>query len=245
MGGSLAVTIREPSGVEHRMCRWTNPTPYFVNSPKLVAKDKAYLKDYLKQWYEMVEDLKLPKGKRQHPMTECYAPHPYLAPCEYGLLVIDMQKDAILHSQGYTSYGGQDVIGLQLELEELKQRKGGNVFLHVGATQPDSKLASLRGFAAEGRVRRIAAYNHATGGFVEVRPLGGVPFDEIVKFVGGLERDRHYRIEYDMSPFKVERFADHDKQGLEALRSRVLELGFKLSKKEHEIWDEFARGDDE
>jgi hypothetical protein len=244
MGGSLAVTIREPSGREHRMCRWTNPTPYFVNSPKLCGKDQGHLSGYLKEWHNMVKDYKRPKSRRKFPMTECYAPHPYLAPCEYGLLVIDMQKDVILHSQGYTSYGGQDVVGLQLELMELEQRKGGDVFTHVGATEPDSKLASLRGFAAEGRVRRIAAYSHATGGFVEVKPLGGVPFDEIVKFVGGLDRSRHFRIEYDMKPFGVERFEENG-PGLEALRKRVLELGFELSKKEHGIWDEFIKGRDE
>jgi len=43
MGGSLAVTLREPDGTEHRMCRWMNMLPAFINNLKLVEQDQTHV----------------------------------------------------------------------------------------------------------------------------------------------------------------------------------------------------------
>lgn len=237
MGGSLAVTIREADGTEHRMCRWTNPTPYFVNNPLLCEKDPAYLAGYLSQWRDMREDFERNQGNKafEHNMTSCYAPYPFLAPHGYGLLVVDMQRDVILDMQGYTSYGAVDVTGIRLELTELRQRASGRgVSLHVGAMEPDSKLASLRGFAERGRVACIKIHGHEE----RVIDAKGQDFESIKSLISGVDRRDHAEVVYDMSPFKVEWFRETVADA-RRLRERVLELGFRLSDEEEGIWSEW------
>lgn len=134
VGGNLAITVREEDGTEHRMDRWTNSMPYFINNMGLVRKDPEYLRAYLQTWYDFRKDWEenaahydqlkaaakekaeqeghanywqyMPKDDGfRHNMTPVYAQHPYLAPSEYGQVVVDYKSNKILHCQYYTSFG--------------------------------------------------------------------------------------------------------------------------------------------
>ncbi len=106
MGGSIGFSIREKDGTEHRMCRWTNSMPYFINTPKFIHQDPQHLKKYLNTWYEMVDSYKSGAYKNeQFTMADVYAPYPFLAPMGYGLVVVDYKSLNVLHLQGYTSFG--------------------------------------------------------------------------------------------------------------------------------------------
>src|SRR3989344_333452 len=107
MGGSIGITVREENGKEHRMCRWTNTLPWLITNIRLLNKDPAHIGGYLQRWDEMVEDFKKHSGdkKFEYPMTPVYAPYPFLAPHGYGLVVVDLQQNHILTSQGYTELG--------------------------------------------------------------------------------------------------------------------------------------------
>ena len=106
MGGSVGFTIREENGKEHRMCRWTNCTPQYVNNSKFIEKDKTHLDNYLSIWYEMVDEYTSEEYKTKDlTMSDVYAPNPFLAPMGYGLVVVDYQTNTVLHLQGYTGYG--------------------------------------------------------------------------------------------------------------------------------------------
>jgi len=124
MGGSIGMTIREPDGTEHRMTRWTNALPWYINHIDFINKDPKHLAEYMSQWNGMREDwenhISVCKKERHiswgdncckfnFPMTPCYAPYPFLAPVEYGLVLVDMQKDIILSCQGYCHPGNMHV----------------------------------------------------------------------------------------------------------------------------------------
>lgn len=115
MGGSIGFTVRLPNGTEHRMTRWTNPIPDFIHNMKFINKDLRHFEEYQTQWNGMREDwLKHTKrcNKKNHInckfnylMTPVYAPYPYLAPTEYGLIVVDMMNNVIISCQGYSKIG--------------------------------------------------------------------------------------------------------------------------------------------
>ena len=169
MGGSIGVTIREENGTEHRMCRWTNSLPGFVHNIRFINKDKIYIKEYLELWYNMRKDweenkdnkdlrflsnsielrngMKIGGGEPQKfrlGMTDVYAPYPYLAPMNYGLIVIDLQNNVILHSQDYCGIGSLIISRASVDKEHLEfideLRKSGRI---VSVTDLDNKKVSV------------------------------------------------------------------------------------------------------
>ena len=223
MGGCIGITIREENGKEHRMCRWTNPTPHFINHSKFIEKDKSHLENYLKTWYEMVDDYNGPKKLN---MSDVYAPSPYLAPMEYGLIVVDYKTNKVLHSQGYTSLGsllpsslslcamsGRDDDYAKEELEDAKK------LFDTG------KIISARGYSKE-------------TGIVEIEEP---TFDEVIK---NQKRSFNFLKEtktlmtdlfLDMSPWEIKKF-DESAEGVVELKKEVINLGFKITKEEEKEW---------
>ncbi len=108
MGGTVAVTIRKTDGREHRMARWTNVLPWFVENQKFLGKDTTHIQNYIAMWEDMRQDWidNHETGNFRHNMTSCYGDHPYLAPAGYGLVVLDQQSAVILSMQGYTGTFG-------------------------------------------------------------------------------------------------------------------------------------------
>jgi len=107
MGGCVGVTIRKADGTEVRMCRWTNGLPDFITNVAFVEQDEAHLDSYLQTWADFQADYAANKdtGKYAHNMSDIYAPYPFLAPIEYGLVLIDYQTKQVLSKQGYTAVG--------------------------------------------------------------------------------------------------------------------------------------------
>ena len=100
MGGTLAVTIRDPQGQWHKMARWTNPTPYTFTSSDFLNGGKM-LTEYLQTWHEMCSDFDAwaAKGSPKEidiGMAEVYCSptgsRDMIAPDEYGLVYIDFIK---------------------------------------------------------------------------------------------------------------------------------------------------------
>lgn len=52
MGGTVAVTVVEPDGTEHRMARWTNSMSWFEVSTELLSKieNEIYENYIIKEW---------------------------------------------------------------------------------------------------------------------------------------------------------------------------------------------------
>jgi len=225
MGGSIAVTIREADGKEHRMCRWTNYLPYLVNNPRLTQKDKTLIEEYVEGWYAMVDDWKKHKiyRKFKYRMTEQYAPYPYLAPEDYGLLVIDMREDMILTMQGYTKIGKISAIFILLEIQDLVEGIKGD---------ENSAIKRLEGFYNVKKIkwiydRRAKRYNYRKY----------EKFEDILAMVKR-EDSNFLEFEIDMSPFTVIEY-EENRKGAEDMLKKIKELGFNLSKTERDIWKEW------
>ena len=103
MGGSLAVTLILENGNMHKMERWTNTLPDFVNNLKFIQKDSKHVQNYLEAWFLMKSDWELngPDGPFEQKMTKVYFPYFEMAPSGYGLVVIDMMKNKIYSQQSY------------------------------------------------------------------------------------------------------------------------------------------------
>lgn len=233
MGGSIGVTIREKDGKEHRMCRWTNTLPGFIHNMGFINKDKKYIEEYLKLWYDMRKDwlenkdnkdlryksepLILVNGlmvggskigggepqKFKYNMTEVYGPYPYLAPMDYGLMIIDFQNSTILHSQGYCGIGKFIVSASSHDKEQVdavnELYKAKRV---ISATDLDNK-----------KVDRV-----------KLDPKKGYFYD----------------IRVDLSPFTIKRF-NESKEGIMDLKKEIIKSGFKLTKEEEKMWEEYTK----
>lgn len=245
MGGSIGVTIREEDGTEHRMCRWTNSLPGFIHNLKFINKDKDYLKDYLKVWYDMREDylenkdnkdlkfksepLEIIDGrsigggkpqKFRFNMTEVYASDPYLAPMGYGLVVIDMQNNVIFHCQGYCGIG--------------------KTHMPIGMTSFD-EFKEFEELVNSGRITKILDMFNKEKEIKQVKLQ--LKDGEVTDMLRPSER-YYYNFYLNMSPFKVRKF-DETPKGIKELKKEVLNLGFKLTKEEDEMWEEYIKEQEE
>ena len=103
MGGTISVTIIEQNGDMHKMQRWTNNVPAFIKNVKFITKDSDYVKAYLDRWLPLKSDWEKngPDGPFEYEGTTDFFPSTGMTPDEYGILVIDFQKDKIYAIQDY------------------------------------------------------------------------------------------------------------------------------------------------
>lgn len=88
------------------MNRWTNSFPWFVHNLKFTNKEENHIQEYMQSWLMMKEDFeKNGPGPFEHNMTKVYFPHDVIAPIEYGLVLIDMQKNKIFNMNNYSTPG--------------------------------------------------------------------------------------------------------------------------------------------
>jgi hypothetical protein len=228
MGGSLAVTLREPDGTEHRMCRWTNALPAFVNNMRLVNKDPAHIKKYVDRWTEMREDYEKHKGtkKFEFNMTDIYAPYPYLAPMDYGLVVIDMMKDQILSCQGYTNFGRFDIVGVAMDMsqvgledDESRDKLTKEFF--------DAKRAVIKKYVKQPKKEKykLVDTDMTYEGMLLLIEQGNVEIDRIVAL--------------DMYPFSIHHYKEGSEKEWLKMRKDIEDLGFKITAEEDKMWKEF------
>lgn len=225
MGGSVGVTIRLPDSVEHRMCRWTNVLPWALTNLRFIQEDPAHLAEYLEQWLSMKADWEENRatGKFRHNMTDVYAPYARLAPCEYGLVVVDMVNKVIVHSQEYTSIGTISPATMAGEDPD----------------DDDSTFNRLKALMEAGRASTFLGYKRSAPRHPVPSPW---PTAEAV--LENLEEGDRSCLDgafvIDMSPYKVERFP-RNPEGMMALRQRVLDLGFVLTEEEEAEWRDWVR----
>lgn len=249
MGGSVGLTIREPNGQEHRMCRWTNIMPSILNNLRLVNKDSTYVQDIVKMWYDMRKDYEAHKTneKFENNMSPIYAPHPFLAPCDYGLIVVDIAKNQILDYQGYCGLGKISSVSIRSDITENKD--GGHTLLYIGpesqrpkqvgikkAFDSDDEYSSairFKRFYDAGRVTQ--AVDERTG---QAIPLNGKSLDDIAEMIMSRQ---YYDFPLDISPFQITRYHEHNPEDARKMQSRIEELGFKLTDQEKSVWDEWVK----
>ena len=235
MGGSVAVTLREPNGTEHRMSRWTNALPWFVNNMKFVTKDPLHIKDYMARWNEMRADWEKNKdtGKFEFPMTTSYAPHTDLAPDGYGLVVLDMMKNEILTCQGYCKFGVIHTVSIALDSNQSTIRDSLD-------REEDREHVIAKKFFDDGRAtvqKFVKAPLQKRGRLIDT----DIGYDKLMEMVKehGEEYYKHPDIKLDFSPFKIKEYREDT--GWLKMRTDIEKLGFKITDEEDKMWNEWIK----
>lgn len=233
MGGSTGLTIREPDGTEHRMCRWTTMLPWAINNMRLINKDPEHIRAVLQEWKEMRADYERNKwnGKFKNNRTECYAPYPFLAPQEYGLVVVDMANEEILDYQGFKSAGSMHAAGILLDMFQLESRKK-----NPWGANDDYDHVRFKEFYEAGRILEATRLSKN----LEHINVKGKSLQELIEMMKK-NRESLLEFELDMSPFKVTRYKECDPEDAQLLKLKLKELGFELSDEEKRIWAEWIK----
>ena len=238
MGGTTSVTLRKPNGKEFRMTRWTNSMPWGICNPRMFNADEAHMNDYLKQWLDMKADYESNKdsGNFEHNMTDCYFPGEGLAPCGYGLTVVDHVNNVILDSQGYTSFHNMNVAGVSLDINKVGEGK-------YECNMDDSSFLCFKEFLEEGRITGVEVINPEGNGLVTI-PLPSNDISKLVDIIGNYDnpmKNKWFNFALDISPFTIETFEECNSLETARMYARVLELGFELSDEEKEVWHALVR----
>ncbi len=231
MGGSIGFTVRQEDGTEHRMCRWTNSMDSLIKNLKFYTKSGDHLKEYLKTWYDMVKDYDdAKKGIRPLPkitMVDVYAPNPFLAPMNYGLVVVDYITNNVLNLQGYT------------DLEKFDFNVVGYDILH---SDNDEDYLYFKELCENKRVIGIINNEpdpHNDKTIISVTTERIFTFEESKKFLKEEKRSMYGTFfKVDTSPWTFTRYPK-TKEGIIEFRKKVLELGFVLTDEEKTMWDEY------
>jgi len=110
LGGQIALTIRKKDGTEYRMERWTNILPDHIHTIDFWKGREDIWDETIKHW--QLESSKGSKGKTIISSWEMYK-NPYLAPSEYGILVIDYKTMSIVSCQRYIGISHLDYAKIQ------------------------------------------------------------------------------------------------------------------------------------
>lgn len=100
MGGQIGLTIREADGTEHRMERWTNILPPNVRTNEFYEGEYVW-KEIVQHWYDEVA-----KGEDGETLITSWGmkDFSYLAPSEYGIVVIDYKTMTLVSCQSYMNF---------------------------------------------------------------------------------------------------------------------------------------------
>lgn len=224
MGGVIGFTLRQEDGKEYRMSRWTNWTPWAIDNIELVRKSPKHIEEILQEWKE---DASLPEGKKSWVYR-----YPFLAPSDYGLVVVDLLNNKILDCNGYHRFGETNISALSLEL----MTNGIDAFLDE---KKGYDAARFYHFFKENRIKDALLWDVENKKFVSYgRDINQLSLEEFVDLISQDKSPLKYaRFMLDMSPFEVLTFPESPK-GFADFRQAVLDLGFVLTEEEKKLWDE-------
>lgn len=248
MGGTIRVILREENGTIHKMFRWTNSFPWFVNHMGLVNKDPKHLKAYMRAYVEMKIDYLKNKDKPdvegeekfENFMTSAYFPEAdWIAPAGYGLLVIDYMKDKILSCQGYSHVGNVDMGKLRMALDDSEE----NRFIRSGMIQ-DDEIESYKTMLEEGRIAEHVMWDLKEEGFVshnrtkeEILGFTSINFYEDKSEEARELKWSHFKL--DLNPWEVFNY-DESVEGYAEFKEKMVELGFEFTEEDEKLWNEYV-----
>lgn len=247
MGGVVGFTLREEDGSEHRMSRWTNWTPWAIDNINLVKKSPEHIEKILFEWKKYNN---LPEEQKNEYWS--YS-SPYLAPAEYGLVVVDMLSNKILDCNGYHSFGFIDQITLTNEFHSTILDGGGYVMpgndrMKAFTEDKGNTASRFYRFFKEKRIKDVLAWNEEKNKMCSLSlDVNSMNDQELAALMSSTVANRkinfdnqiiYAQYELDMSPFEVITFPE-SKQGFKNFHQAILDLGFSLSEKEEQIWEEY------
>ncbi len=236
MGGTIGFTLRRPNGKEYRMSRWTNWTPWAIDNIRLVNKEEGHIRAIVRDWVKA----------RKHPEKEWHWTYnyPYLAPAEYGLVVVDYQKNKILDCNHYHQFA--QISGILLKNEVNATRidntgytlggDGEEMGLKAFFSKEGNEAARFYDFYKAERIKAVEQWSPEKEEWELVDDVNNWSLRKIVTELICVD-NAWTNFHLDMSPFEVVKFKE-GAEGFTQFRQAVLDLGFELTKEEEKIWDE-------
>jgi len=242
MGGNVALTIREPDGTEHRIGTWNKCISSYLQNVRLYDKDLGAAKKVFEFWDLLqMEYVAKSRFKRSDQNPRPFA---YLAPDGLGLVVVDMVNNQILEHTDAVRTCTMDGIAIRHEMN--CNADGSPRGMQIGTRREPPKKMGMKAFEIEDefcyarRFKRLWENGKITQ--VVTTPeeipvqLAGKPLEEIV---GILQTDIDAYFPIDTSPFKVTSYREFDPIDAMAMKATILELGFKLTDQEKQLWEEW------
>lgn len=238
MGGSVAITLREPDGKETRMVRWTNIMPHFICNTKMINGNRDHIDEFLLKWQEMKLDWEMnhESEKFDNAMTKFYVPYDgqCLYPVEYGLVVVDLQKNHLLSYQDYTNFTRISAAKLHIDVfphgYDPRYNESFPPSWDKALMLKDSAATRLKGFYDENRIERIG--NWSAEPTVEYSiPQSFVSFRDSV-----CDMQTYVDFYLDLSPLSVLNYRSGDPDAACQMLDTIKSLDFKLSSNELEMW---------
>ncbi|RYF12168.1 MAG: hypothetical protein EOO77_17910 [Oxalobacteraceae bacterium] len=211
MGGLIKVAVRFPDGEVITNLRHTNPLPYWIRHPKLIASDEAHLRTYAN------------RNNSEEGIDS------RLAPISYGLVVVDMMTKTVFTMNEYSNFG--DIVLLSREgmeerfgLDEEPQGESFRTLLADGrlsiVVRPKTTNAPEQSIPLRCDPDR---FDVTTKGFRD---------DDNSK-LGNF----YAKIGIDYAPWRIRDFG-HDNPL--AIRFALIEAGFTFSSEDETGWDEWS-----
>lgn len=227
MGGSIAIIYRRPNGEVISRIKWTNVMPELLSDLELFAKNDDWMMEFMSGGNAWLKE-DAPDKHSQMP----------IAPSEYGLIVIDFQKDSILSWNHYTIPGhlGSDYFANADRFARLSDSSDGGILIE---SREDEVTGHSKKLYWSKRVHTIRCFN-------EAKTVVGVEGWEWQRFIAKLDELKDYcQVYFDMRPFKVEIFPKwcndykEEEASMFLCKKRMEELGFVFSPEDEKIWKEY------
>lgn len=232
MGGTIKVILREEDGTIHNMYRWTNSFPQFINSTKFISKDKEHLRDYMKIYLDMKQDWEEnhETGKFKYNMTPCYLPESTsLAPCGYGILVIDYLNNRVISANGYSSPGSLD----SLLLSFLVSKKEREILIDTNLV-PEVIMNDYQKLFDDGKIFECECFEN------EQLVTKSISKEDVINKLKQLQKKRAYaKFNIDMSPWVVTSYMDGE-EDFAKVKEEMMEL-FEFTENDHKEWNEYVK----
>jgi len=238
MGGYIGLTVREKIYDEKRLVVAKTDPRRFINNIGLVTKAHSHIQKYL----DFESPLKPDEGS--------------LTPVEYGLIVVDYVSDEILTYDKYGGLGRFNVENILLSsTRNYLVLYGSDVEVELGETEYEiNRIYALL------RANKIAyaEYYHLykdDNGKDEygaervdlqdkdLQRLKGRKLMEKLDSLSEVNGERCCNFGIDLSPFEITNYLNMDRMkpevGLDRMKQRLDELGFKMSAEEEKLWEQY------
>lgn len=212
MGGTIKVAVRFPDGEISCNNRWTNPLPYWIRHPKLIASDVEHLRSYVDKPSDYNGDTRL-------------------APDGYGLVVVDMATQTVFTMNGYSNF----VETILADRDIVEQRFG------VADNDADSADV-FREMLEGGRLRVVKFPIGGGEPEIIPLACKADEFNAAIDpyrdDLTSAHRTHYSYLGIDYSPWQIKILDEEDDDGM---RQALLDAGFTLSETDETGWAEWKK----
>ncbi len=222
MGGTVALAVRYADGETVCCTTWTNPLPHTLKSKAvLVDKDEAFMRAFIEENLSVTE---MDGVTKMHELIP-------LAPCGYGLNLIDFKTGNFLTMQGHCHF--DSFSDIEATGSVVPERTRNFLDLCEAGCMKLIRLDKLEG--RRGYMKTEAMIKDAD----EAAKIAKIVRDNSRgNFGAATHSGIYYSFEVVGTPMRVIDFED-GRSGLPKLKRKVRALGFEIDSEANKLWKSF------